>query len=77
MGYWINVYPLGGGAYCAPSISGLEGKIMRSDNNVLLWSFVKQDWVAFMSQPYRVKVKVVVELRLILRLKLLMRLKLI
>ena len=25
---------------------------MRSDNNVLLWSFVKQDWFVFMSQQY-------------------------
>ena len=30
----------------------------------------KQDWAAFMSQPYRVEVKVEVELRLILRLRL-------
>ena len=30
----------------------------------------KQDWVAFMSEPYWVEVKVEVELRLILRLRL-------
>ena len=30
----------------------------------------KQDWVAFMSQPYWFEVKIEVELRLILRLRL-------
>ena len=30
----------------------------------------RQDWVAFMSQPYLLEVKVEVELRLILRLRL-------
>ena len=31
---------------------------------------LKQHWVSFMSQPYSVEVKVVVELSLILRLRL-------
>ena len=48
-----------------------ERFIMKKKNNCEIWKeSLKQDWVAFMSQPYWVEVKVEVELRLILRLRL-------
>ena len=53
----------------------VEKERKKSLNNFwfrFLYPHVRQDWVAFMSQPYwvKVKVEVEVELRLILRLRL-------
>ena len=44
--------------------------LRQKDQNTHMIDYIVQDWVAFMSQPYWVEVKVEVELRLILRLKL-------
>ena len=57
MGYVLDhIYPWGG-ACCGPSFSGLEEKIIRSDNNVLLCVICKivflyfQTFMTFLAYP--------------------------